>query len=111
MSEKLDRLDAFIKECMEHNHIEAKIVRKIIRALKAAGNPVVSVFDFEEDVPVRTEREIFREVFNLDESYLRTKSGAYIWIVLGNEWDCIIDYNVSLEDTLKPINEWIEKHW
>jgi len=104
--------EEFIKANMKHNPVEAKIVRKIIRAFKAAGNPIVEVFDGEEHNKVDgSEWSIFEWVFNLDEAYLIPQSGGWVRIVLGNEWDALVDYTLSHEDTLKPVNDWIEKHY
>ncbi len=100
----------FIDQNMAHNYIEAKIVKKVIKAFADAGNPIVKVDDTEEVVPVSTKREILEQVFNLDECFLLPKNGGYIRIVLGNEWDALVDYTLNIEDTLKPVNDWISKH-
>ena len=104
-------LKTFIDKAIEQNPIEAKIVRKIVRALKASGNPIVSVWDGEQDNPVKTERDILEQVFNLDMAHLYTESGAWVLVVMGNEWDVISDYNLSLEAALKPVSDYIESNW
>lgn len=109
-AEAIARFKAFIDENMDHNFIEATIVRKIIKAAASAGTPFVQVFDTEEWVDVDGEREILEQVFNLDECWLYTADRDWVRIVLGNEWDCIVDYNVSFEETLAPVNTWIERH-
>lgn len=101
------RLDAFIDDQIAHRPIEAKIVRKLVKALKDAGDPVVEVFDSEEYNKVTTKREILVQVFNLDESYLITKSGGWVRLIMGQDYDMIADYTVSLEDALTEFNEWI----
>lgn len=92
---------------MHYHPIEAKIVRKVIRALKAAGTPVVAVFDGEEKTPVRTEREAMAVVFNLDMAWLMTERGSWVVIVIGNRWDAISDYTLDLEAALAEVNTWI----
>lgn len=104
-------LKTFIDKAIEQNPIEAKVIRKIIRALKASGTPVVSVWDTEQDNPVKTERDIMEQVFNLDVAYLYTESGAWVMVVMGNEWDVISDYTLSLEAALKPVNDYVTSNW
>ena len=122
MTSKLDSIDrsteegrkewfkVFIDENMAHNYIESKVLRKIVKTFKDAGNPIVAINDTEEVVEVTTLRSIQEVVFNLDECYLITQSRDWIRFILGNEWDVICDYTLGIEDTLKPVNEWIEKH-
>lgn len=87
---------------------EAKIVRKIIRALKAAGDPIVSVWDGEEQVEVSTEADIMAQAFNLDSLGLYTKSDAWVGLQMGEGLDIMADYSVSLEEALTPVNDWID---
>lgn len=101
----------FIADNIKANPAEATIVRKVVRALKAAGTPVVNVWDGEENNPVRTEKDVLEQVFNLDQAWLKTADGAWVFIVLGNEWDALTDYSVSLEAALKPVNEYLESKW
>lgn len=96
-------LSDWAKGSMERHPIEARLVRKVIRALKASGDPVVQVYDTEEYVRVKTEHDIFNEVFNLDEAYLVTKSGAWVRLVMGEGWDTICDYTMSVADVIDPI--------
>jgi hypothetical protein len=102
--------DLFIKESIAANPVEAKIVRKIVKALKNNGTPVVEIDDGEELVPVNGIKEVLDVVFNLDECYLYTEGGSWVRIVLGNEWDCLVDYTLDIEDALRPVNEYIEAH-
>lgn len=101
--------EQWITEAIESHPIEAKIVRKVVRALKAAGTPVISVWDGEDSTPVKTEKEILRLVFNLDSAHLYTANG-WVFLVNGEEWDMLNDYTVNLEDALKPVNDWINKN-
>lgn len=103
-------LDAFIARQIANSPIEARLVRKVVRALKAAGSPVVSVWDGEEDCPVKSEKDVLSLVFNLDQAWLKVESGAWVFLVLGNEWDVICDYSVSLEEPLEPVFAYIEKN-
>lgn len=107
----MEDLKEFIARQIEQNPIEAKIVKKVFKAMAKAGNPVVSVWDGEEDHPATTLEEVNTYVFNLDQAHLYTKSGAWVFLVLGNEWDTISDYNVSLEEALQPVNDWVVKNW
>lgn len=104
-------LQAFIDENIKAAPAEATIVRKVVKALRDAGNPVVSVWDGEESTPVKTTKDVLNVVFNLDEATLHTATGQFVYIVLGNEWDALADYNVSLEEALKPVNDYIATKW
>lgn len=104
-----ESLRAFIDNQIEKRPIEATIARKVIRALKAAGTPVVSIYDGEEDEDVTTEREMLDIIFNLDECWLHAYKGGFVYLVMGQGYDMIADYNVSLEGPLKPVNDWIDK--
>jgi len=95
---------------IERRPIEARIIRKIIRSLKAAGSPIVSIWDGEEKMKVRTEAEILEGVFNLDEAVLYTESGSYVFVVMGQSWDTLTDYTLDLEEALKPVDEYIDKY-
>ena len=87
---------------------EAAIVRKIVRTLKAAGTPVVQVHDGEEFITVKGEEETLEAVFAVDMARLYTADGRWVLIILGNGWDALSDYSVSLEDILTPVQDWIE---
>lgn len=90
--------------------IEADIVARVFNALQAAGDPIVRVFDGEEDSRVRTLDDVNMLVFNLDEAYLYTDSGRFVRLVMGEEWDTLSDYSVALEEALAPVNEYIDRH-
>lgn len=106
-----DSLDEFIARSKAQQPIELRIVNKVIKALNEAKNPIVSVFDGVDDTPVTpgNKKEIHRLVFNLDEAYLKTASGGWVFIVMGNDWDCLSDYTISLESIIKPVNDYIQK--
>lgn len=101
---------AFIDNGMIQSPIEARIVNKLIKALKDAGDPIVKVYDGGEMVKVRTRRDIQEQVFNLDECRLITKSGGWVFLVMGNEWDVISDYTLDIEKAIQPVNDYVDKH-
>ena len=104
----------FIDANMRHNHVESQILKRIVKALKDAGNPIIEVWSDRsgnDKAAVDTLRSIQEQVFNLDEAYLVTKDGGWVFFVNGNEWDAITDYSLSLEDALQPVNDWVEVHW
>ena len=100
----------FIDEAIAASPIEAKLTRKVYRALRAAGNPVVKVYDGGEYVPVKNEREMLEQVFNLDMSWLFTENDDWVMLVRGNEWDLISDYTVAAEPDLQSVFDYIEKY-
>lgn len=91
--------------------IEARILSRIVRALADAGNPVVALWDGEERSPVASVGDVVHLAYNLDEFHLYTKSGAWVYFIMGQDYDGLTDYNVSLEDALKPVNDWIQTKW
>jgi len=95
------------QSAVQHLPAEATTVRKVVKALKDAGTPVVNVWDGEELIPVSGQNEVLEAVFAVDCAWLRTASGAEVFIVLGNGWDALSDYSVSLEDALAPVNEYL----
>lgn len=101
--------DKFIDDNMAALPAERKTLRKVVKALKDAGKPVVIVHDGEEDTPVTTLRSIQEQVFNLDDAWLVTEDGSWVRLVLGNGWDTLTDYTVDLEDILLPVTRYIEK--
>jgi hypothetical protein len=82
-------------------NLEAKIVRSLIRDLKAEGWIATSVYtDMHEDV--RTETQTMDCVFSVDESTITfSKDGKRrgVLVVLGNGCDVIADYNVSRDES------------
>jgi hypothetical protein len=110
MSDVQNQLNAFIDRAIEQNPIEHRIIQKIVKALADAGTPVTSVWDGEESNPVETERDIMVQVFNLDQAHLYTKQGAWVFVVMGNEWDVLSDYTLDLEAALQPVNDYIQKY-
>lgn len=106
-----EEFDQFIKDNMARNYAEARIIKKLWKALKEAGDPIVAVWDGEEETPVRTLKELNRVAFNLDQCHLYTKSDGWVFIVMGNDWDALSDYTLNLEEAIKPVEDYIQKHW
>jgi hypothetical protein len=99
-------LTDWAKRSMAGRPTEATITRKVIKALKDAGQPVTIVFDGGERTPVDGKNAILNEVFNLDESYLITEDGSWVRLVMGNGYDIVCDYTTNLEDILQPVSDW-----
>lgn len=100
-------LNDWAKRAVARRPIEARIVRKVVKALKDAGDPVVQVYDTEEYVDVKTKDEVLNEVFNLDEAYLITKSGGWVRLIMGQDWDTVCDYTMSLDEALEPVMQYV----
>lgn len=109
--EAKERFQRFIQDGVDRHHVEAEIIKRLYEALEAVDNPIISVFDGDEDNDVSTLWEVYEQVFNLDEAWLYTESGAFVFVVMGEEWDTIADYNISLEEAIKPVNDWVAKNW
>lgn len=90
--------------------VEARIVRKIVRAMKAAGTPWAICWDGEQKYAVGTEAEIMDAVFSVDEPYLFTEDGCWIRFAMGEGWEIVADYAAGLEDTLAPVFAYIDEH-
>jgi hypothetical protein len=105
-------LDVFIAGAKEawKGKPEYRILSKLWKAFNDAGNPIRFVDDGDEMNPVDNKEEFWYQVLNLDDFFLCTATGQWVRIVMGNEWDALIDYVVSLEGILSPVNDWIDKH-
>lgn len=90
--------------------VEARIVRKVVRAMKAAGTPWAICWDGESKYGVRTEADMLDAVFSVDEPYLFTETGSWIRFAMGEGWEIIADHSVDLEDTLAPVFAYIDEH-
>lgn len=101
----------FTTEQIAKRPIEADILSRIVNALKRAGNPVVSLWDGEESSPVASTGDVVHLAYNLDEFHLYTKSGAWVYFIMGQDYDGIADYSMSLDEALKPVNDWIQTKW
>lgn len=82
--------------------IERRVVRHLIRSMKAAGWRAFAVDDGDV-VKVSTESETMDAVFAVDEARIAFKKESGVgtvhrtaYIVLGNDgWDCICDHSCS----------------
>ena len=90
---------------------EAAVVKAIIDTLHRAGNPVTQVDYFEDRIDTPTRDDVLNIVFDLDESFLITDDGSWVRITLGNEWDCLTDYTVNLEEILQPVSDLIDRKY
>lgn len=91
----------------KRQEIERKVVRRLIRTMKAHGWPVFYVDDGGDTVACQTEKEAMDTVFSVDESTIAFRKPAYaktpamtcfVSIILGNDgWDCISDYSYTDE--------------
>jgi hypothetical protein len=105
-----EQFQKFIDDAMKALPAETRMVNKVYESLKKAGKPIVKVWDTEEWTQVSTLRELQEIVFNLDECFLYTADNSWVRIVLGNEWDCVVDYTVDLEEALEPVNSLYDKN-
>jgi hypothetical protein len=55
--------------------------------------------------------DVVHLAYNLDEFHLYTKSGAWVYFIMGQDYDAIADYTMSIEDALQPVNDWIQTKW
>jgi hypothetical protein len=114
------------------NFVERMITRKVAEALMAR-RPFETItvcsergYDpdakrFANDDANTTSKMIegiVEEADQFDECHIfvggdhETGYGPYVYLIYGNGnggWDLISDYSVSLEETLKPVLDWIEK--
>ena len=104
------RFARFIDDGIAAHPVEARLIRKVRKALKDAGDPIVKVWDREEMTKVSTLRELFEQAFNLDELFLYTQSGSWVRLTMGEGYDVICDYTTDLEVALKPVFDYIEQH-
>lgn len=101
--------DAYAKRVMVQNPIEAKILKKIYKALRDAHDPITSV-NADDCTPVETWPEVYRQVFNLDEAFLETASGGWVRFINGERWECLNNYTLNLEEALSKVNAYIQKY-
>lgn len=81
-------------------------IRAVIRALAAAGDPVVAVNDGEYDVAVPGERAALVVAHGVDMAHLVTASGATVSLVMCNGddvCDTIADWDATLTPIVSPI--------
>lgn len=105
-------LRTYLDEQIAARPIEATLVRKVYKALKKAGTPVVKGYDREEWVKLESQQDVLDFAFNLDEFFLYTEDGAMVWIIMGQGAEGLTDYSVSLEEAFEAygLTDWIDKH-
>jgi hypothetical protein len=99
-----------IAQAIADRPIEARILRKVYRALNSAGTPITRVWDGEEWAPITGCTEFLNLAFDLDELRAYTAEGSWVFLTMGEEWDVICDYTVDLEDALTPVSDYIERY-
>ena len=102
-------LRTFLDGQISSRPIEREIIERIANALRDAGTPIVKIWDSEEWTEVSTNQSILDVAFNLDELIVYTADSAGVFLVMGEKWDMLNDYNVSLESALEPVNVWINE--
>lgn len=102
---------AYVQQVMDHNHIEADIVKRIFEALQNAGNAVSGFDNGEETEPITDLDSLNQAIFSVEEGYINCEHGGWVRIVLGNGWDCLVDNTISLEAALSPVDSYIRRHW
>lgn len=81
--------------------LEQRIVRKLIRMMKAAGWAIAKIDDGGEVFRNSTEAEALEIVFSVDESWITFSSGSAahsVYLVLGNAEDVVCDYGFAEGD-------------
>lgn len=88
---------------------ELLIVHRVIQTLKAAGHKL-TVDNGEDATVTDDEQTIVSKLFACDEGHIITDGGmSFVFFVFGNDGpDVINDYGVSLEEVLKPVNDWVD---
>jgi len=105
-------LRKYLDEQIAARPTEATLIRKIVRALKKAGTPIVKGYDREEWVTFEKESDVLDFAFNLDEFFLYTEDGAMVWVIMGQGAEGLTDYSVSLEEAFEAygLNDWIDRN-
>lgn len=77
------------------NLTEKTIVRDLLKHLKAKGFTVKSVYDVEDNIPVKTIPDAIKVVFDVDIArvYFNEKSAGSVVLVSGNGEDIISDWS------------------
>lgn len=104
----------------QRQEIERKIVRHLIRTMKAHGWAAIAVDNGgDEWEPTRLESEVMDHVFSVDESWIKFRAEVAgvgrvhtVYIVLGNDgYDCICDHSSSEKDDFgKVMNDHVDTY-
>lgn len=105
---------------------EIQILRRIVEALAADESITYLAVDDggDEDALLLPKAQIVDEFasiveacFAVDDCHIRVKraapqAGSFVYFIWGNGndgWDAVTDYGVSLEETLRPVFDWIDE--
>jgi len=100
--------------------IERRVVRRIVRALLAAGYEVsVNNGGDYNEIPYTKDFELINKtLFATDEEHILCRlvknaeiiKTSFVFLVYGNSgWDVVNDYGTSLEPVMEPINRWADE--
>lgn len=88
------------------------VIRRVVRDLVRDGYVLDYVYNFEDDVEVKNQKEAIYEITQTDEAFLHVAyedgvRAGWVRLVPCNPEPCdvIADYTVNLEDTIGPIFE------
>ena len=87
---------------------EREIIEKVVQTLADAGNPIEVVEDGSHLVPVQNMDDIFNVGFSHVIVYMETASEEHVTILLGEGWDALANYSVSLTGILADVLSMIE---
>lgn len=99
-----------IAQAIAARPVEARLVRKVYRALNSAGTPITRVWDGGAWEEIDGCTAFVNLAFDLDELRAYTAEGSWVFLTMGEEWDILCDYTVDLEDALTPVHEYIDKY-
>lgn len=102
------RSEAWAERSMKDNPRRSAGIRALIRALKAAGDPIASVHDGAVRVRVASEREALVVAHGVDLASLHTASGASVYLVMCNGddvCDTVADWSMSIDPIVSPAME------
>lgn len=96
---------------MRRARTELEITHALIKALRKDGYEVRIQVDDRRGV-CGSEQELVSLAFEYDEAIVMTRrTGArnsFVQLIFGNGAECISDYGMSLEPTMKPLGDWID---
>lgn len=92
---------------------DSAAIRQAIRALRAKGWQLRTVFDGEEDIYTSTEKDAIDNITAVDDAFLHVgafNETGWVRFVMGNSPDEVIcDYTVNLDGALDPLmDSWAE---
>lgn len=107
-----NRLQRFIDGQIAARPIEATLVRKIYKALKEAGTPIVRLYDGETWEKVESEKDLLDLAFDLDEWRAYTANESWVFVVMGQGAEGLTDWTIDLDPAFDAygLTEWIDKN-